>query len=52
MSEARLVDYLDHIQQAASDACIFVSALEKEDFLADKLTQRAAPRVRIVVAPI
>ncbi len=33
MSENRLTDYLDHMQQAATDACGFVEGLAKEDFL-------------------
>lgn len=37
----RLPDYLDHIQQAAADACSFVEGLGKDDFLADKRTQQA-----------
>ncbi len=37
----RLPDYLDHIQQAAADACSFVDGLAKDDFLADKRTQQA-----------
>ena len=41
MSENRLPDYLDHMQQAASDACSFVEGLSKDDFLADKRTQQA-----------
>lgn len=41
MSENRLPDYLDHIQQAATDACSFVEGLTKEDFLEDKRTQQA-----------
>jgi len=36
MSENRLPDYIDHIQQAAADACSFVEGLGKDDFLADK----------------
>lgn len=39
MNEQRLCDYLEHIQQAAIDACIFVEGLAKEDFLEDKQTQ-------------
>lgn len=35
----RLSDYLDHIQQAAMDACSFVEGLSKDDFLTDKRTQ-------------
>ena len=41
MRENRLSDYLDHMQQAASDACTFVEGLTKEAFLADKRTQQA-----------
>ena len=49
MNENRLPDYLDHIQQAASDACCFVEGLTKEDFLADKRTQQAVFMSLIVV---
>lgn len=41
MSENRLPDYLDHMQQAATDACSFVDGMGKEDFLEDKRTQQA-----------
>jgi uncharacterized protein with HEPN domain len=41
MSENRLPDYLDHMQQAATDACSFVEGLAKNDFLVDKRTQQA-----------
>jgi len=41
MSENRLTDYLDHMQQAATDACNFVEGLTKEDFLEDQRTQQA-----------
>lgn len=41
MSGNRLPDYLEHLQQAATDACSFVEGLSKEDFLADKRTQQA-----------
>ena len=40
MNGHRLPDYLDHIQQAATDACSFVEGLAKEDFLEDKRTQQ------------
>ncbi len=33
----RLPDYLDHIQQAATDACSFEEGLAKDNFPADKL---------------
>ena len=38
MSNDRLIDYLDHIQNAAADACTFVQGLTKDDFLSDKRT--------------
>ena len=41
MTENRLLDYIDHLQQAAADACSFVEGLGKDDFLADKRTQQA-----------
>ena len=41
MNENRLTDYLEHICQAATDACGFVEGLDKEDFLEDKRTQQA-----------
>lgn len=41
MSGNRLSDYLDHMQQAAMDACSFAESLSKDDFLVDKRTQQA-----------
>ncbi len=38
MTENRLPDYLDHMQQAATNACDFAKGLAKDDFLADKRT--------------
>ena len=38
MNENRLPDYLEHIRQAATDACGFVEGLGKDDFLEDKRT--------------
>ena len=49
MSENRLPDYLDHIQQAATDACVFVEGLAKEDFLEDKRTQQAVIMSLIII---
>ena len=49
MSENRLPDYLDHMQQAATDACNFVGGLSKEEFLADKRTQQAVILSLIIV---
>lgn len=41
MNESRLSDYLEHIRQAATDACSFVEGQSKKDFLADRRTQQA-----------
>jgi len=41
MTENRLEDYLDHIRQAATDACRFVEGMDKNNFLEDTRTQRA-----------
>jgi len=49
MSENRLPDYLDHIQQAAADACSFTEGLAKEDFLEDKRTQQAVIMSLIII---
>jgi uncharacterized protein with HEPN domain len=49
MNESRLTDYLDHMQQAAKDACSFVEGLGKDDFLADKRTQQAVIMSLIVI---
>lgn len=49
MSAYRLPDYLDHMQQAATDACSFVEGLAKEDFLEDKRTQQAVIMSLIII---
>jgi uncharacterized protein with HEPN domain len=49
MNENRLIDYLDHIQQAATNACEFVQGLSKDQFLADKRTQNAVVMSLIIV---
>ena len=49
MNELRLCDYLDHMQQAAADACSFVEGLSKDDFLADKRTQQAIVMNLIII---
>lgn len=41
MTGQRLSDYLNHMQQAADDACSFVEGLAREDFLEDRRTQQA-----------
>lgn len=49
MNENRLADYLDHLRQAATDACSFVEGMSKEDFLVDKRTQQAVIMSLIVI---
>ncbi|MDC7963933.1 hypothetical protein XfCFBP8082_10995 [Xylella fastidiosa subsp. fastidiosa] len=49
MSGNRLPDYLEHMQQAATDACNFVEGLAKEDFLEDKRTQQAVIMSLIII---
>ena len=49
MNENRLPDYLDHIQQAATDARSFVEGLAKDDFLADRRTQQAVIMSLIII---
>ena len=49
MNHQRLPDYLEHIQQAATDACSFVEGLTKDDFLADKRTQQAVIMSLIII---
>ena len=49
MSENRLTDYLDHLQQAATDACTFVEGLGKADFLEDKRTQQAVIMSLVII---
>lgn len=49
MNENRLTDYLDHMRQAATDACCFVEGLSKDAFLADKRTQQAVIMSLIVI---
>lgn len=41
MSTHHLADYLDHILEAAQQACIYVEGLDKADFLEDRRTQQA-----------
>lgn len=48
-ANSRLADYLDHIRQAASEACTFVEGMDKEGFLADRRTQQAVIMSLIIV---
>ena len=52
MSESRLIDYLDHIAQAARQACSYVEGMDKQTFLADPRTQQAVILNRIVIGEL
>ena len=41
MTSNRVPDYLDHMLQAAMQACAYVEGMSKEAFLSDKRTQQA-----------
>ena len=49
MSANRLADYIEHIRQAAGDACQFVQGMDKEGFLVDRRTQRAVVMSLVIV---
>lgn len=49
MSESRLADYLEHVRQAAADACAFVEGMSKDDFFADKRTQNAVVMSLVII---
>lgn len=49
MNENRLPDYLEHMQQAAADACAFVDGARRSDFLEDKRTQQAVIMSLIII---
>ena len=49
MTENRPVDYLEHIRQAASDACGFIQGMGKDEFLADKRTQSAVVMSLVII---
>ena len=41
MNENRLIDYLDHMLEAAQVACSYIGGMNKGEFFADKRTQQA-----------
>lgn len=49
MSQNRLVDYINQMQVAATDACSFVEGFDRKQFLADKRTQQAVVMSLIVI---
>ena len=49
MTENRQADYLEHMRQAAADACSFVDGVSKADFLLDRRTQQAVIMSLIII---
>ncbi len=49
MNGNRLADYLDHMRQAAADACGFVDGMDQTAFQQDKRTQQAVVMSLIVL---
>lgn len=49
MNDNRLADYLEHMRQAATDACSFTEEMSKAEFLSDKRTQQAVILSLIVI---
>lgn len=49
MNKNRLADYLDHMRQAATDACAFVRGMGPDDFRQDRRTQQAVIMSLIIV---
>jgi len=49
MNKNNLPDYLDHIQQAATEVGDFIKGLSKDDFLSDRRTQNAVVMSLIVM---
>ena len=41
MTDTRLADYVDHMRLAASEACLFVAGMSRDEFMADVRTQKA-----------
>lgn len=45
----RLADYLEHMRQAAKDACGFAQGMSKQEFLEDKRTQQAVVMSLVII---
>lgn len=52
MNERGLPDYLDHLREAARDACNFVKGLSKDDFFSDKRTQQTVVMNLIIIGEV
>lgn len=49
MTEDRLAGYVDQMRRAAVDACSFVEAMARDEFLRDKRTQQAVVMSLLIV---
>ena len=49
MNDPRLSDYLEHMRQAAADACAFVDGMDPTAFQQDRRTQQAVVMSLIVL---
>lgn len=49
MNKNALPDYIDHMLQAAQDACSFAKDIGKDEFLADRRTQNAVVMSLVVL---
>lgn len=45
----QLIDYLEHIETAAAEACKFTEGMTEADFLADRRTQQAVIMSLIII---
>ena len=52
MTGKRLPDYIDHMLEAAGQACSYVEGMPKPDFLEDKRTQQAVVLNLIVIGEV
>ncbi len=49
MSGNRSNDYLEHIRQAAKNACTFIDGMRHEDFMTDTRTQQAVIMSLVII---
>ncbi len=52
MKTNRLLDYLDHLHDAATQACNYIEGMSKEEFLSDKRTQQAVILNLIIIGEV
>jgi uncharacterized protein with HEPN domain len=52
VNQSRLCDCLDHILEAAGQACTYVEGMNKEHFLADTRTQQAVTMNLVIIGEV